>query len=278
MKNNIHPKNANLKSLPLNPATASTSAKQDDDSNVNFSLSDIANYNTTAVLNETMFASFCLNYKKVTCAYVLLFFETNHRFYKNEETRGYFSFLLLRGLTTITYVFHITFLHSRNVQMAFYHSQRAYYYYIEFMNQIVMDTQSFLRLSSRDAILFVYKKTLFDLCNLARTRAKPNETAFFVRCHKWSKQQIHQLESAMRPDASDSINAVIVCMQQHSFRADTFDIWETVADNDNNSQEEEADEEEAEEEAEEEESSDDDHHDGYNDNDSDDDNDDKLAL
>jgi uncharacterized protein YutE (UPF0331/DUF86 family) len=47
--------------------------------------------------------------------------------------------------------------------MAFYHSQKAYYFYIEFIEQISDENITFLQLSSRDAILFVYKKTIFEI-------------------------------------------------------------------------------------------------------------------
>jgi hypothetical protein len=46
-----------------------------------------------------------------------------------------------------------------------YHAQKAYYFYVEYIEQISDDNITFLQLSSRDAILFAYKKTIFDLNN-----------------------------------------------------------------------------------------------------------------
>lgn len=83
----------------------------------------------------------------------------NLNFDKNE----YFKFIILRGLNTISHVFYFILLFSKNLDMAFYHSQRAYYFYIEFVEQITDDMHSFLKLSSRDAVLFVYKKTIYDI-------------------------------------------------------------------------------------------------------------------
>lgn len=43
--------------------------------------------------------------------------------------------------------------------------KKAYYFYIEFIEQISDNNVTFLQLSSRDAILFVYKRTIFELNN-----------------------------------------------------------------------------------------------------------------
>jgi len=49
--------------------------------------------------------------------------------------------------------------------MAYYHSQKAFYYYTEFIGQITGDQNIFLQLTSRDAMMFVYKKTIFEIHN-----------------------------------------------------------------------------------------------------------------
>jgi hypothetical protein len=81
----------------------------------------------------------------------------------NIKNKVYFNYILLRGLDTIMHVFDGMMFYTKNVDLAFYHSQKAFYYYVEFIEQI-MDTQnSFLKLSSRDASLFVYKRTLYEV-------------------------------------------------------------------------------------------------------------------
>ena len=81
----------------------------------------------------------------------------------NAKNKVYFNYILMRGLDTIMHVFDGMLFYTKNVDLAFYHSQKAFYYYVEFIEQI-MDTQnSFLKLSSRDASLFVYKRTLFEV-------------------------------------------------------------------------------------------------------------------
>jgi hypothetical protein len=72
-------------------------------------------------------------------------------------------FIFERGLETLMHIFSITFYYTKNLELTFYHTQKAYYFYIEFIEQISDDNVTFLQLSSRDASLFVYKKTIFEL-------------------------------------------------------------------------------------------------------------------
>ena len=75
------------------------------------------------------------------------------------------AFILIRGLHTITHVFNGLLFYTKNAELAFYHSQKAFYFYVEFIEQISDTQNSFLKLSSRDAMIFVYKRTLFELHN-----------------------------------------------------------------------------------------------------------------
>lgn len=79
--------------------------------------------------------------------------------------KSYYRFIFERGIETISHVFSVIFYYTKNLEITFYHSQKAYYFYIEFIEQMSDDNVTFLKLSSRDAILFVYKKTIFDLNN-----------------------------------------------------------------------------------------------------------------
>jgi len=81
------------------------------------------------------------------------------------KNRRYYMFIFERGIETIIHIFSVIFYYTKNLDLTFYHSQKAYYFYIEFIEQISDDNITFLQLSSRDAIMFVYKKTIFDLNN-----------------------------------------------------------------------------------------------------------------
>ena len=69
----------------------------------------------------------------------------------------------MRGLETISHVFEIMLFYTKNLELTYYHSQKAFYFYGEFISQIIEDPNNYLQLSSKDATLFVYKKTIFEI-------------------------------------------------------------------------------------------------------------------
>ena len=74
-----------------------------------------------------------------------------------------YKYIILRGLTTITHVYQLTLLQTRNLNLSYFHSQKAFYYYVEFIGQITGEQNTFLQLTSKDAVMFVYKKTIFEI-------------------------------------------------------------------------------------------------------------------
>ena len=83
----------------------------------------------------------------------------------------YYKYIFIRGLDTITSVFKFMLLYTKNIDLTYYHSQKAFYFYVEFIEQISNDQNTFLQLSSREACMFVYKKTIYELINEYK---KPN--------------------------------------------------------------------------------------------------------
>ena len=75
----------------------------------------------------------------------------------------YYRYILLKGIETISHVFRNLLLYTNNLNLTHHHSQKAFYYYVEFIEQIGHETHSFLQLNSKDATLFVYKKTIFEI-------------------------------------------------------------------------------------------------------------------
>jgi hypothetical protein len=125
--------------------------------NSNYLVYNIANYNQSLdsslhqILNS--FINIVLEYMR---------FISNKISMKNTL---YYGFIFERGFETIMHVFNIMLYYTKNLELTIYHTQKAYYFYIEFIEQISDDNITFLQLSSRDAILFVYRKTIYDLNN-----------------------------------------------------------------------------------------------------------------
>jgi hypothetical protein len=121
------------------------------------SLNDIKNYKKKLDATHEIILK---NYNEIINEYLLHFLDTI--FFKNMD---YFNFILLRGLKTLTHIFNILLLYTKNINLTVYHCKKAYLFYVEFIGQIGNDNHSYLQLNSKDATLFVYKKTIFEINN-----------------------------------------------------------------------------------------------------------------
>ena len=75
----------------------------------------------------------------------------------------YYTYVVTKGLSTLIHIFNMLTLYTKNVELIEHHCEKAIAYYIEFISQIGTEGQNYLQLNSKDAILFVYKKTIFDI-------------------------------------------------------------------------------------------------------------------
>ena len=64
----------------------------------------------------------------------------------------------------LTNIINLLLITTNNLDLVIYHCHKAYYYYIEFISQLDTDNNH-LELSIKDSIIFVYKKTIFELNN-----------------------------------------------------------------------------------------------------------------
>ena len=93
-------------------------------------------------------------------------------------------FIIIRGLDTITHVFIMMLYYTQHLETVYNYSKKALYLYIEFIEQITFDNNSFLQLSSKDAVIYVYKKTLYEInptnCKKNVNAGRHNKIYLFV--------------------------------------------------------------------------------------------------
>ena len=119
--------------------------------------------NPTVYLNANICApnSICSHYRQIVIEYfdAAVKQQTNMLIKHNDI----FKYILIRGLETITHVFVLVMHYTHNIDAACYHSQRGIILYLEFISQIHESVNNFLKMTSRDAVMYVYKKTIFLL-------------------------------------------------------------------------------------------------------------------
>lgn len=83
-----------------------------------------------------------------------------------DHSHPQFNFIVEKGVETINNVFKTILVHTKNVELAEYHTEKACVYYIEFIVQLMS-----AELNVREAILFVYKKTVFEISTDIRKKS-----------------------------------------------------------------------------------------------------------
>ena len=73
------------------------------------------------------------------------------------------TYLLINGFAALTHVFKITLNHQTNLSEAVDNTDKAIYYYTQFIEQMDENKLQDLNVSSNSASLFVYKKTIHHL-------------------------------------------------------------------------------------------------------------------
>ena len=126
-------------------------------------ISNVDNYNKTFESTETK--TYVSRYVELINEYMLYVVEN---MIIQDDT--YLLFLIRRGVETIMHCFKFLLMYTKNLELTVYQCKKALYYYIEFIGQIsdVSLHHSYLQLNSKDATLFVYKKTIYDINNVYR--------------------------------------------------------------------------------------------------------------
>jgi hypothetical protein len=125
--------------------------------NTQYSLMNTLNFNKT-VKNEN---------HEILDKYISLIYEYKQFISENVSIKNkkYHTYIFTRGLDTITHVFTMLLFYTKSLDITYYHSQKSFYFYVEFIEQIIDIQNSFLKLSSMDATMFVYKKTIYEINN-----------------------------------------------------------------------------------------------------------------
>ena len=105
------------------------------------------------------------NYETIVLEYIKILHEylihiTNNIKITNKE---HYKFIILRGYDLLKNILFFLVLYTNNIELVCFHLKKSFLYYTEFIGQIGEDSNSYLQLNSKDACLFVYKKTIYEI-------------------------------------------------------------------------------------------------------------------
>jgi len=131
-------------------------------------LNNIANYcNNLDIPSHVIFLKYVgITHELVQCTNENIFIQNNE----------YLKYIIISGIKNIGYIFNLLLLYTKNLDLTIFHCQKSILYYIEFIGQIGENNQNFLNLNSKDAVLFLFKKTIFMINNEYRTKFTEDDT------------------------------------------------------------------------------------------------------
>ena len=119
-------------------------------------LGKVSNYKKE--LNEVDVPEYVIKYLSV-----ILDFIDNTKQEKYKYKKEYLHYILKQGFQTMQHIFLYMLLYTKNIDLSFFNLQKGLYYYLEFIQQIKRDEHQFLQFNIKDAIIFVYKKTIYEI-------------------------------------------------------------------------------------------------------------------
>jgi hypothetical protein len=122
----------------------------------NYNLDDTENYKPNLEETESI-----LFLKYVGLIHELI--ECSSESLNGIQNKEYLKHIMINGITNTSYIYSFILLYTNSLELAIYHTQRAIIYYIEFVCQIGDDNHNLLKLNTKDATLFIYKKTIFEI-------------------------------------------------------------------------------------------------------------------
>lgn len=117
------------------------------------------------IMNKNNYKKTLKNTDNIIFEYVKILHEyamhiMSHMKIKDEK---HYIFILKRGYDLLKNIFLVLIYYTNNIELVAFHLRKSYLYYTEFIGQIGEDSNSYLQLNSKDACLFVYKKTIYDI-------------------------------------------------------------------------------------------------------------------
>jgi hypothetical protein len=80
----------------------------------------------------------------------------------NIHNKLYFKFIIIKGIENLKHIFMLLLTYTKNIDLVIQHCQKSYCYFVEFIEQM-NNSNELIKLNSKDATLFMYRKTIFDI-------------------------------------------------------------------------------------------------------------------
>lgn len=144
-------------------------------------MSTIKNKDQTdiSLQNPDNYLTLCTSTKKEVVTQFLHVMCSYLDYVENSNVKQIFN--IVRGAETVLHVFTFILNRTNNLKTAVMNAHKAFCLYIEFTEQIAEESNMVLQLSSREAVLYVYKKTIYE--SLPQATGNMNQNNITSECY-----------------------------------------------------------------------------------------------
>lgn len=140
-------------------------------SDTKYNLNDETNYNNYLTSNLKEIID---NYIYILLSYIVLF---NQKINNDPNKNNIIYFIFKKGISTINHIFLIILYYTKNLELVFHHLQKSYIFYVEFIEQINLNSSN-SKISVNDATSFVYKKNIYNINNSIQNKIEDEKEIF----------------------------------------------------------------------------------------------------
>tara|TARA_B100001287_G_C22671872_1_gene525648 strand:- start:1492 stop:2265 length:774 start_codon:yes stop_codon:yes gene_type:complete len=139
------------------------------------------------------------NYKNIICDEILTLFLTfsklihNYILHSFENMNNKNKVIFAKGINMMEHIFIILYSYTKNLELTAYYCKNSIVYYVEYISQITdKDDNMFFNLSLKDAVIYVYTKTIYGISQDIRVNVKfmPSEKKFLNKLSNSMKNYI----------------------------------------------------------------------------------------
>lgn len=156
----------------------------------------------------------CLKIVDITNYYLLY---TNESSFKDIE-------ITKKGIDIILNVFSMILLYTKNIELTIEYTNNSIYYFIEYVSQITSKNTEFVfvNLTIKDAILYVYRKSIYEINDSHRRNYKtqPHEDTFFEIVNLFIKTYSIILKKFINNKSYSKVN--IENMKSHLYNINAY--------------------------------------------------------
>ena len=187
-------------------------------------IKNIENYNDTV---DTSLFNVCMKIVGIMNYYIL---------YANETSFTDPGFTE-KGIDIILNVFAMILLYTKNIELTAEYTNNSIYYFIEYINQISNNNADFVfvNLTLKDAVLYVYRKSIFEIDSDRRKVyvPRPDEHVFFDLVNQFITMYsliLHEFVSNENYGGLDVVSLKAYLYKINAYIMTLFNTIETYAD------------------------------------------------